>query len=87
MEFVMRLLFFVAAVSFLVFVLTVAFSLFLIIWPFLAVGLLASIAYAWLAKYRYAKRGENQGETTIYRSEHTIIIEHEEPKENNDSKK
>jgi membrane peptidoglycan carboxypeptidase len=79
MEFLKRLLFFIAAASFLVIVLTLTFSLFLIIWPFVAIGVMASIAYAWLSKNIRPKNGDDKPDTTIYRSDPTII-EHDEKK-------
>ena len=78
MEFIMRLLFFIAAVSFLLLLLTLAFSVFLIVWPFLAVGLLASVAYAWLSRYRYSRKQNDIAETSLYQTEYTTIIEHED---------
>jgi len=81
METLLRVLFLIAAVSFFLFILALIFSIFLIIWPFLAVGLLASIAYAWISKYRGPPRNDGgAGDTTVYRSERTIIIEHEDHK-------
>ncbi len=81
METLLRVLFLVAAVSFFLFILALIFSIFLIIWPFLAIGLLASIAYAWISKYMGPPRnGGGAGETTIHQTERTIIIEHEEQK-------
>lgn len=79
MEFLKRILFFIAAACFLAIVLTFTFSLFLIIWPFLAVGVLASIGYAWLSNYKRTNNGET-GESSYYHSEHLIIIEHEDDK-------
>lgn len=74
MDILLRVLFLIAGVCFFIFIITLIFSLFLIVWPFLAAGVLASIAYSWLSRYRSPKK-QNQNNTTI-------IIEHEETDKN-----
>jgi hypothetical protein len=73
MEFLMRALFLIAAVSFFIFRLTLVFSIFLIVWPF--------IAYAWLSQRIKPRDGTGPTQTTIYKSEKSIVIEHEDKKE------
>lgn len=86
MEFFKRILFFIAAACFLVLVLTFTFSLLLIVWPFIVIGILASAGYAWLANYKRAKNGGNASDGTYYHSERFIVIE-QEPEEKPKPKK
>jgi hypothetical protein len=81
MEFLMRALFLIAAVSFFIFILTLIFSIFLIVWPFIAIGVVASIAYAWFSQRIKPRDGTGPTQTTIYKSEKSIVIEHEDKKE------
>lgn len=74
MDILLRILFLIAGVCFFIFIITLIFSLFLIVWPFLAAGVLASIAYSWLSRYRPTQKS-NPSHTTI-------IIEHEENDKN-----
>ncbi len=87
MEFLKRILFFVAAACFLALVLTLTFSLFLIVWPFLVIGILASFGYAWLAKYKRSKDGGQSDGGAYYHSERIIIIEHDDNKDEKKKKK
>ena len=80
MEFLMRALFLIAAISFFIFILTLIFSIFLIVWPFIAIGVVASIAYAWFSQNFRPKKGGGPSQTTVSKSEKNIIIEHEEIK-------
>lgn len=75
MEILLRILLLIAGACFFVFIITLIFSLFLIIWPFLAVGVLASIAYTWLSRYRPNNSTKNN-------TEQIIIIEHEKSEKN-----
>ena len=86
MEFLKRILFVIAAACFLAIVVTFVFSLFLIVWPFLAVGVLASIGYAWLSNYKRTVNGET-GEGAYYHWERIIILEHDDQQDPQDKTK
>lgn len=78
MDILLRFFFLILAIAIFVFILSLIFSIFLIVWPFLLVGTLAAMAYRWYMHY-------TGKEPNFYwqkeKKETIIIIEHEEKKE------
>ena len=75
MDFLIRLLFLIMAVTLFVVIISIIFSLFLIIWPFLVAGMLMAMGYRWYLRNKEKIQPTYKRNTA---QEKIIIIEHEE---------